>query len=81
MHHITLRVDDISQMLAHLKVRGVRLVDQEPREGAGGSLVAFIHPSAAQGVLVELKQEGADDVSGASTSPASRIPSGEGGHS
>ena len=78
LHHITLRVDDILQVLAHLKVRGVRLVDEEPREGAGGSLVAFIHPSAAQGVLVELKQEGADELSGESTSPASRPPSGEG---
>ncbi|SVA12653.1 uncharacterized protein METZ01_LOCUS65507, partial [marine metagenome] len=77
----TLRVDDILQVLDHLKVRGVRLVDEEPREGAGGSLVAFIHPSAAQGVLVELKQEGADEVSGSSTSPASLTPSGEGSHS
>ena len=81
LHHITLRVDDILQVLDHLKVRGVRLVDEEPREGAGGSLVAFIHPSAAQGVLVELKQEGADEVSGSSTSPASLTPSGEGSHS
>jgi len=56
LHHVTLRVDDIAAALAQLKARGVRLVDEEPREGAGGSLVAFIHPSAAQGVLVELKQ-------------------------
>ncbi|MDE0831025.1 MAG: methylmalonyl-CoA epimerase [Vicinamibacterales bacterium] len=56
LHHVTLRVDDIVAALAQLKTRGVRLVDEVPREGAGGSLVAFIHPSAAQGVLVELKQ-------------------------
>jgi methylmalonyl-CoA epimerase len=56
LHHVTLRVDDIVAVLAQLKTRGVRLVDEVPREGAGGSLVAFIHPSAAQGVLVELKQ-------------------------
>jgi len=56
LHHLTLRVDDIVAALAQLKTRGVRLVDEVPREGAGGSLVAFIHPSAAQGVLVELKQ-------------------------
>ncbi len=56
LHHVTLRVDDIAAALAHLEARGVRLVDRVPREGAGGSLVAFIHPSAAQGVLVELKQ-------------------------
>jgi methylmalonyl-CoA epimerase len=56
LHHVTLRVDDIVAALAQLKTRGVRLVDEVPREGAGGSLVAFIHPSSAQGVLVELKQ-------------------------
>ena len=56
IHHITLRVDDIRAALAQLKARGVRLVDEEPRPGAEGALVAFIHPSAAHGVLVELKQ-------------------------
>src|SRR5437762_1273086 len=56
IHHITLRVDDIRATLARLKARGVRLVDEEPRQGAEGALVAFIHPSAAHGVLVELKQ-------------------------
>jgi methylmalonyl-CoA epimerase len=56
LHHITLRVDDIRGVLAALKARGVRLVDEEPRQGAEGSLVAFVHPSAAHGVLVELKQ-------------------------
>jgi GTPase len=56
IHHITLRVGDIRAVLDQLKARGVRLVDQEPRRGAEGSLVAFIHPSAAHGVLVELKQ-------------------------
>ena len=56
IHHVTLRVEDIRAALAQLKARGVRLVDAEPRPGAGGSLVAFIHPSAAHGVLVELKQ-------------------------
>lgn len=56
IHHITLRVEDLPAVLARLKARGVRLVDETPRPGAGGSQVAFIHPSAAQGVLVELKQ-------------------------
>jgi len=56
IHHIPLRVDDLGAVLEQLKARGVRLVDQEPRPGAEGSLVAFIHPSAAHGVLVELKQ-------------------------
>ena len=57
IHHITLRVDDIAAALARLKARGVRLIDETPREGAEGALVAFVHPSAAHGVLVELKQE------------------------
>ena len=56
MHHITLRVEDIRQALAYLKKRDVKLVDEEPRVGEGGSLIAFIHPSSAHGVLVELKQ-------------------------
>ena len=56
LHHITLRVDDILAALAELKAKGVRLIDESPREGAHGSLVAFIHPSSAHGVLVELKQ-------------------------
>jgi len=56
MHHVAFRVDDIRAALAELKARGVRLIDDEPREGAHGSLVAFIHPSATHGVLVELKQ-------------------------
>jgi LAO/AO transport system kinase len=56
IHHITLRVADIRAALARLKARGVRLIDEEPRQGAEGALVAFIHPSAAHGVLVELKQ-------------------------
>jgi methylmalonyl-CoA/ethylmalonyl-CoA epimerase len=56
LHHITLRVDDIGAALAQLKSRGVRLIDEVPRAGAHGSLVAFIHPASAHGVLVELKQ-------------------------
>ena len=56
LHHITLRVDDIASALARLRERGVRLIDTEARVGAHGALVAFIHPSSAQGVLVELTQ-------------------------
>jgi len=56
LHHITLRVDDIDAALAHLTSRGARLIDQQPRPGAEGSLVAFVHPAASQGVLIELKQ-------------------------
>jgi methylmalonyl-CoA epimerase len=56
LHHITLRVDDIDAAVAALKARGARLIDEQPRLGAEGALIAFIHPSAAHGVLVELKQ-------------------------
>ena len=56
LHHITLRVDDIGAALGHLRQRGVRLIDEQPRMGAEGALVAFVHPSSAHGVLVELKQ-------------------------
>ena len=56
IHPITLRVEDIAAVLARLKSKGVRLVDESPRPGAEGALVAFIHPSATHGVLVELKQ-------------------------
>jgi methylmalonyl-CoA epimerase len=56
LHHITLRVDDIHGALAQLKSRGVRLIDDAPRPGAEGALVAFVHPASAHGVLVELKQ-------------------------
>ena len=56
LHHITLRVDDLTHTLAQLEARGVRLIDDAPRPGSEGALVAFIHPSSAHGVLVELKQ-------------------------
>lgn len=56
LHHVALRVADIEAALAHLKARGIRLIDERPRAGAEGALVAFIHPSAAHGVLVELKE-------------------------
>jgi methylmalonyl-CoA epimerase len=62
LHHITLRVDDIRAALAQLKARGARLVDEDPRPGAEGSLVAFVHPSSTHGVLVELKQAAAPAV-------------------
>jgi methylmalonyl-CoA epimerase len=56
LHHITLRVEDVRAVIAHLKTRGARLIDEAPREGAEGSLIAFVHPAATHGVLVELKQ-------------------------
>jgi methylmalonyl-CoA/ethylmalonyl-CoA epimerase len=56
LHHITLRVDDIEAALAQLKAHGAKLIDEHARPGAEGSLVAFVHPASAHGVLVELKQ-------------------------
>jgi len=56
LHHITLRVDDVHAAVEHLKSRGVRMIDETPRPGAEGSTIAFIHPSATHGVLLELKQ-------------------------
>jgi methylmalonyl-CoA/ethylmalonyl-CoA epimerase len=60
VHHVTLRVDDIRGALVRLKARGVRLVDETPREGAGGALIAFVHPASTHGVLVELTQRRKD---------------------
>lgn len=56
LHHVCFEVEDIHATLAALAARGVRLVDPQPRRGAGGHLVAFIHPASAGGVLLELKQ-------------------------
>jgi methylmalonyl-CoA/ethylmalonyl-CoA epimerase len=54
LHHIAYRVPDIDEALARLRAAGVRLIDEHARPGAGGHRVAFLHPSATQGVLVEL---------------------------
>jgi len=56
MHHICLEVDDIAGMLAQLQVKGVRLINEEPRTGVDGKKYAFIHPESTSGVLVELYQ-------------------------
>ncbi len=58
IHHIAVEVDDIEAALAQLKAKGMRLIDEAPRVGAEGCLVAFVHPSAANGVLLELVQTG-----------------------
>ena len=55
VHHICIQVDDIVAALASLKAQGVRLVDEQPRQGLEG-LVAFVHPKSLNGVLVELVQ-------------------------
>ncbi len=57
IHHVCFEVDDIYQTLAALKAAGLRLVDEEPRKGVGGTLVAFIHPRSTGGVLLEVAQK------------------------
>lgn len=58
LHHVCFEVEEIAQGLKNLQGRGVRLVDQEPRPGLTGWPVAFLHPSSANGVLIELAQHG-----------------------
>ncbi len=57
LHHIAVEVEDIDAALSRLKDRGMRLIDESPRIGAEGCLVAFVHPSSANGVLLELVQK------------------------
>jgi methylmalonyl-CoA/ethylmalonyl-CoA epimerase len=59
LHHVSLEVDDLRGALARCDAAGVRLIDAEPRAGAHGSQVAFLHPKSLGGVLVELCQGGA----------------------
>ncbi len=54
VQHIAFRVENIEKTLEELKAKGVRLIDQEPRKGAGGAKIAFIHPKETNGVLVEV---------------------------
>lgn len=56
IQHIAIRVDDIEATLAELKEKGVRLIDEKPRYGAGGASIAFLHPKATGGVLLELTE-------------------------
>lgn len=57
IHHLSFEVDDIEKELSRLKQEGVRLIDEKPKVGAGGKLIAFIHPKSANGVLIELSQK------------------------
>ena len=56
IQHIALKVDDIEKALADLKEKGIRLIDEKPRYGAGGAKIAFLHPKSTNGVLLELCQ-------------------------
>lgn len=54
IQHIAFRVENIEEALAELKAKGIQLIDEKPRRGAGGARIAFLHPKATSGVLVEL---------------------------
>lgn len=56
LHHVAYRVDDVAVALEELRAAGVRLLDETPRPGIRGSRIAFLHPSAASGVLTEIVQ-------------------------
>jgi methylmalonyl-CoA/ethylmalonyl-CoA epimerase len=57
VHHIGYRVDDVAETLARFREEGVRLIDEAPRPGSRGTMVAFVHPKSFGGVLVELVEE------------------------
>ncbi len=54
LHHVGFGVDSVGESLDHLREQGVRLIDEAPRKGGGGHMVAFVHPKGTNGVLVEL---------------------------
>ena len=56
IHHLAIRVPDLQKALDELKAQDVRLIDEKPRKGAGGAMIAFIHPAASGGILLELSQ-------------------------
>ncbi len=56
LQHIALRVENLEEALKELKEKGVRLIDEKPRRGAGGAKIAFIHPKSTNGVLLELSE-------------------------
>lgn len=58
IQHIALEVEDIEKALKEMKAKGIRLIDETPRYGAGGAKIAFLHPKSTDGVLIELCQKG-----------------------
>jgi LAO/AO transport system kinase len=62
IHHVCIEVTDLAAKLAQLKAQGIRLIDEQPRRGAGGLLVAFIHPASTGGVLVELVESSKSEI-------------------
>lgn len=60
LQHVAFRVENIEEALFELKEKGIKLIDQEPRKGAGGAKIAFLHPKATGGILVELCERDSD---------------------
>ena len=77
LHHVCVLVDDLDAALAEMKARGVPLLDETPRVGAGGCRVAFVHPKGAAGVLLELKEERKQQAAAGPVGPGERTPLAE----
>ncbi len=56
MQHIAFKVDNIEEAIAYMQSKGMRMIDEKPRYGAGGASIAFVHPKSSHGVLVELSE-------------------------
>lgn len=56
IHHLAIRVENLEAALAEMKAKGIRLIDERPRYGAGGAKIAFVHPKSTGGVLLELSE-------------------------
>ncbi|MBL3539375.1 methylmalonyl-CoA epimerase [Aminivibrio sp.] len=56
IHHLAIRVENIETALAELKGKGIRLIDETPRYGAGGAKIAFVHPKSTGGILLEISE-------------------------
>lgn len=56
IQHMALRVDDIEKAIEEMKAKGMRMIDEKPRYGAGGARIAFMHPKSSRGVLLELTE-------------------------
>ncbi|OYT72532.1 MAG: methylmalonyl-CoA epimerase [Chloracidobacterium sp. CP2_5A] len=74
IHHISLNVDDLEAALGRLKAQGIPLIDETPRIGAEGCLIAFVHPKGAGGVLVELSQKATQSIASAEDSAEAPPP-------
>ncbi len=63
LHHMTLEVDNLEEQLAFLREKSIKLIDEKPRQGAEGSLIAFVHPDSTGGVFIELSQPAREGLS------------------